>query len=123
MLCLYIMAKLTTLFYCILLCTYSLVNSVPTKRELLNVIPRVSSQWYGLGLMLLKEEQESHLDIIRSNHAGDKKNCCKDMFWYWLSTNPGATWQELIKALRSPFIGLPVVAANLEKKLIGTVVS
>ena len=42
------------------------------------------------------------------------------MFWYWLSTNTNASWQQLIEALQSPGVGLPVVAADLEKMLTGS---
>ena len=79
----------------------------------------MSSQWYVLGVNLLREEQESHLDIIESDHAGDNKKCCIDMFRYWLSTNTTATWKQLIDALQSPAVELPVVAADLEKMLTG----
>ena len=97
------------------------MNSTPTKKKLVDhVIPRVSPQWYVLGVKLLKEEQESHLDIIKSDNAGDKKQCCTDMFWYWLSTNTSATWKQLIEALQSPAVELPVVAADLEKMLTGS---
>ena len=83
------------------------------------MVPHVSPHWYILGVKLLKEDQESHLDIIKSDHAGDNKKCCIQMFWYWLNSNNSATWQQLIKALQSPAVELPVVAADLEKMLTG----
>ena len=83
------------------------------------MVPHVSPQWYVLGVKLLKEEQELHLDIIQSDHAGDNKKCCIAMFWYWLCTNTSATWKQLIEALQSPAVELPVVAADLEKMLTG----
>ena len=92
----------------------------PSKKKLLDhVVTHVSPQWYELGVKLLKEEQESHLDIIESDHAGDNKKSCIDMFRYWLSTSTNATWQHLVEALRSPAVELPVVAADLEKMLTG----
>ena len=99
---------------------YLIVNSKPTKRKLLDhVIPHVTPHWYDLGIKLLNEEQESQLDIIESNHPDNKKECCKRMFWYWLSTNTDASWQLLIEVLRSPAIELPVVAASIEEMLTG----
>ena len=96
------------------------VNSKPSKRRLLDhVVPHVSTHWYDLGIKLLNEEYESHLDIIESSHGNDKKECCKKMFWYWLSTNTSATWGQLVEALQSPAVGLPVVAADVEKLLTG----
>ena len=99
-----------------------LVDSKPSKKKLLDhVVTYVSPQWYVLGVKLFKEDQESHLDIIELDHVGDNKKCCIDMFWYWLNTNTSATWQQLIEALRSPAVELPVVAANLEEMLRGMI--
>ena len=96
------------------------MNSKPTKKKLLDhVVARVTPHWYDLGITLFNEEQESHLDVIKSNYT-DKKTCCKEMLWYWLSTNTSATWEQLIEALRSPAVELPVVAADLEKMLTGS---
>ena len=98
-----------------------LVNSKPTKKKLLDhVISQVTSRWYILGVKLLKEDQESYLDVLKSNHAGDNETCCMEMFWYWLKTNTDATWQQLIEALRSSAVKLPVVAADLENMLTGS---
>ena len=97
------------------------MSTKPTKKKLVDhVIPQVTLRWYDLGIKLLREDQESHLDVIESNHADDKKECCKKMFWYWLSTNTDATWQQLIEALQSPAVELPVVAADIEKMLTGS---
>ena len=95
-----------------------LVNSRPTKQKLLDhVVPHVTPRWYVLGVKLLKEEQEAQLDVIKLNHAADNQMCCMEMFWYWLSTNTDASWVQLIEALGSPTVALPVVAANLEEML------
>ena len=97
-----------------------LVNSKPSKRKLLDhVVPHVSTHWYDLGIKLLNEEYESHLDVIESRHGSDTRECCKKMFWYWLSTNTSATWGQLVEALQSPAVGLPVIAADVEKLLTG----
>ena len=84
------------------------------------MVPFVAPHWYALGVKLLKEDEESHLDIIESNHAGDNKKCCIDMFRYWLNTNTDANWQQLIEALQSPAVELPVVAADIKAILIGS---
>ena len=81
------------------------------------MVHRVTAQWYKLGVMLLNEDQESHLDNIKKDHAGDNETCCMEMFWYWLCTNTSATWEQLIAVLRSPAIKLSVVADDLEKML------
>ena len=102
-------------------CLCHLVNSKPTKQKILeHVIPHVIMRWYEIGVYLLKEDQESQLDVIKSDHSGDNKKCCMEMFWYWLSTNTNANWKHLIDALRSPTVELPVVATKLEKTLTGS---
>ena len=96
------------------------MSSKPTKKKILDhVVAHVTPQWYDLGIKLLNEEQESHLDVIKANYA-DKMMCCKEMFWYWLNTNTTASWQQLIEALQSPGVGLLVVAADLEKMFKGS---
>ena len=95
------------------------MNSRPSKKKLLDhVVSRVAPRWYDLGITLLDEDQESHLDVIKANYT-DKRECCKEMFWCWLSTNTTATWKQLIEALRSSAVELPVVAADLEEMLTG----
>ena len=97
------------------------MKSKPTKKKLLDhVIPNVTSRWYTLGVKLLKEDQESHLDVLKLNHAGDNETCCMEMFWYWLNTNTDATWLQIIDALQSPAVKLPSVAVDLEKMLTGS---
>ena len=97
------------------------MDSRPSRNKLLDhVVPHVTPQWYVLGVKLLKEDQESQLDIIKSNHPSDNQMCCMEMFWYWLSTNTDASWQQLIEALQLPIVKLPVVAADIEKMLTGS---
>ena len=98
-----------------------LVNSAPTRNKLLDhIVPYVATHWYMLGVKLLKDDQGSHLDVIKSDHSGDNQMCCMQMFSYWLSTNTDATWKQLIQALNSPAVKLTVVAADVEKMLIGS---
>ena len=98
-----------------------LVSSKPTKKKVLDhVIPNVIPKWYEIGLKLLKEEQEQHLDVIKSDHPGDNTACCTEMFWYWLRSNDDASWLQLIDALHSPAIELYTVASKLEKIFAGS---
>ena len=97
------------------------MDSRPSKKKLLDhVVSRVAPHWYDLGITLLDEDQETHLDVIESSHGSNKEECCKKMFWYWLNTNTSATWKQLIEGLRSPGVKLTVVASDLEKMLTGT---
>ena len=69
-------------------------------------------------MKLLKEEQEAELDAIQSN-SSDNKTCCKEMFWYWLKSNPNANWYQLVECLKSPAVELVSVAADVEKMFAG----
>ena len=95
-----------------------LVSSRPTRKKLLDhVVNDVTTCWYELGVMLLKEDQEQQLDVIRANYSGDNKKCCMEMLWYWLNANTDASWKKLLEALRSHGVDKPVVATKLEKIL------
>ena len=99
------------------------MDSRPSKKKLLDhVVSRVAPHWYDLGITLLDEDQESHLDVIKSNYT-DKKECCKEMFWHWLSSNTSVTWKQLVEALQSPGVNLTVVAADIKKMLTGSYTS
>ena len=84
------------------------------------MVPYAAARWYMLGVKLLKDDQGSHLDVIKSDHTGDNQMCCMQMFSYWLSTNTDATWKQLVQALESPAVKLTVVAAGVKKMLTGS---
>ena len=69
--------------------------------------------------MLLQEEQEAHLILIQTTHGSDARKCCLAMLQYWMSTNPEATWHQLVTALRSPGVDLTTVASDIEKNFTG----
>ena len=97
-----------------------LANSAPTTQQLLSfVTPHVASKWYEIGVMLLKEKQESRLRQIKTDHGQDVKKCCLEMFDYWKQTHPDANWHHLVAALKSPGVELLLVAADIEKKFDG----
>ena len=79
----------------------------------------MASEWYEVGLMLLKAEQEHQLKQIKSNCGDDVKKCCLQMFDYWRQTHPEANWYHLVAALKSSGVELHVVAANIEKNFAG----
>ena len=94
-------------------------SSKPSRKKIVDLIPHVAPQWYELGIKLVREDQEAHLDVIRSDCGNDKKQCCSQMFWYWLKTNPNASWQQLLDSLRSPALELNAVAANIQTMFAG----
>jgi len=83
------------------------------------VAPRVSPKWYELGIKLLKEEQESQLDVIKATYRDDVHKCSTEMFWYWLQTHPNASWYQLIECLKSPAVQLHAVAVDIENMFTG----
>jgi len=84
------------------------------------VVPHVTPKWYEFGVQLLKEDQESQLDIIQSNDS-DNKARCRNMFWFWLKSTPNANWYHLVECLRSPAVELHTLAADIEIMYKGTV--
>ena len=92
----------------------------PSKRKLANfVVPLVLPHWFEIGIMLLDEDQEQQIDMIKDNNAKDALSGCMEMFWFWLDTHRDATWQDLLNALRSPGVDLRTVATKIEKMLTG----
>ena len=70
------------------------------------------SDWYRLGLALTLLSYD--LDIIEKDFRGDtRKQTCK-MFDLWLKTQPDASYEQLIKALRK--VGDETLANSLCNK-------
>ena len=95
-------------------------DSKPTIKKLQrHVIPHVVTKWNELGFELFDEEHVHMLDAIYTNHSKDVNKCCHEMFRKWLATYDNTTWYQIVEALKSPGIELGLVAAELEKNLIG----
>ncbi len=73
----------------------------------------VCSYWeyIGLGLNL----KPGTLEAIKAPFKGHK-DCLMDMLKEWLNTCPDPSWQNLIRALRSPIVGKDTLASHLEAK-------
>ena len=83
------------------------------------MVNRVADKWRDLGVQLLPRlGQERMLDIIAADHPHDVVSYCKRVLEKWLDTATDATWNELIRALRSPSIQLHYFAGQLEQMLI-----
>ena len=62
-----------------------------------HITPRYASYWYDIGVYLdFKTEQ---LNVIKANHPGDTKSCCKELWREWMTACPNATWQDLFDAI------------------------
>ena len=94
--------------------------SRPELKDLLNiVIPKVASNWYYLGIQLLNNSQVPKLDAISATYSTDLQRGCVEMFKHWLNITPGATWDNIICALRAPSLQLLSAADEVEKEIKG----
>ena len=75
----------------------------------------VAGKWKDLGVQLLPPEM---VDIIAADYAHDVVSCCKCVLKKWLDTTTDATWNQLIKALRSPSVQMDYFAGQLEQVYI-----
>ena len=65
---------------------------------------------------LLDDGQWVMLDMIAADHHSDV-SCCRAVLERWLETTPDASWNQLIRALRSPIVQLDSLADQLEQML------
>ena len=99
---------------------FKIVPIKPILKHLYNVvIPKVANDWYELGIQLFHESQLSRLDEINTSYSNDHRRGCIEMLKYWLKITPGATWDDLIHALRAPGLELLSVADDVEKEVQG----
>lgn len=91
----------------------------PDMHDLISiVIPRVSSEWEEMAYAL--RYKVPAVKSIRSNHKGDVKQCCKELFEDWLSTSNGAkpkTWRTVLSKLVK-VEGLIAVTEEIKEELI-----
>ena len=67
---------------------------------------------------LLDAENEHVLNAINHNNPGDPMQCTSAMFRLWLERQPGASWNQLIEALKAPSIRLEALAFKIEGMLL-----
>ena len=81
-----------------------------------HVVTIAADKWRDLGVQLLPRlGREKMLDMIAADHPHDVVSCCKCVLKKWLDTTTDATWNELIRALRSPKVQLGNLAGDLEQ--------
>ena len=85
--------------------------------EVYKEILEVRGDWYNIGLELKVPLKD--LDRIKFTHS-DNAKCLREVLQMWLTRKiPGEespSWRSLTKALRSPSIGKPLLADELERK-------
>ena len=97
-------------------------NDCPAVKDLHNhIVPTVAPKWKDLGTQLLDDKQQTHLNTISTNHPQNAEECCKSMFSKWLEIKTDASWNQLIRALKSPGVELIRFAENIEQKLQGMI--
>ena len=82
------------------------------------MVNEIAHKWRDLGVQLLRPDQENLFNIIAADHPHDVVSCCKRLLKKWLETTTDATWNELIRALRSPSVQLVSFAEQLEQMMI-----
>ena len=80
-------------------------------------MPKVAVKWKDIGIQLLDHKYWGALDIIEADCKLDSKEGCKRMFKKWLEIDTGASWDKLLKAIKSPAVGLLVIAKEIEKEI------
>ena len=85
------------------------------------VIPHITECWHEVGLELLEPERENEaqLKIIKNEPGLSSKERADKMLTFWLDKSPAASWNDLIRTLRVPSIGLHTTAFDIEGKLLG----
>ena len=82
------------------------------------MVNEIAYKWRDLGVQLLRRDQGNVLNIIEADHSHDVVSCCKCLLKKWLETTTDATWNELIRALRSPTVQSASFAEQLEQMMI-----
>ena len=93
-------------------------SDCPALRDLVNfVVPHASAKWYYLGLQLFNPKDEGLLHNMKMETNKPPREKCTEVFSHWLTTKENATWNKLIKGLKSQSVNLPNVARNIEAML------
>ena len=80
------------------------------------MIPSVKTEWFNLGLQLLDPKYENELHTIEEDTRNDAATSYRKMFRKWLNTDGPASWDKLIKALKT--VQLNSVANDIEQLLL-----
>ena len=98
---------------------FSYIGSERPALKYLNrhvVIP-IASKWHDVGLELMDIEDETELDLIKTEDAGNKERTRK-MLKLWCDKKTDASWNNLINVLKNPVIGLYPLALQIEGMLL-----
>ena len=77
----------------------------------------MQAQWHPIGLQL--DVPDSQLQNIRTTHGHlDQSKCMIEMLSFWLKSTPGASWDDIIAALKKE--NNESLANKLKAKYLGT---
>lgn len=89
--------------YVVYYCNILLGTTPPQLRHLYEKItPLYAPQWKVLGELLHVPNGE--LRIIEADHPNNVKGSCNKMLDIWLNTDPNASWEAILTAIKSPAI-------------------
>lgn len=81
------------------------------------VAPQASTKWYYLGLQLFDQKDVVILDNMKKDSRKDPIEQCIDVLNHWLLAKKSATWNKLIKGLKSDLVKLPNLAESIYRML------
>ena len=85
----------------------------PDINDLMNVVPLIAPKWSLLGIKLNFPEYI----LTQISKCGSDMQCTVTMLKLWLGPSNHANWDELLKVLELPFVGLADVAEKLKVQL------
>ena len=74
-----------------------------------SIRPEVATEWHDLGVELKLDVHK--LNNIRTNHQGNVEQSCSAMYQLWLQTDPHASQEKLVTALKN--IGFATLAERV----------
>ena len=81
-----------------------------------HVITHIAPIWYDIGLELFEIDSadEVQLDALKAEQNTNDKERATKMLRDWLQKKANASWNELLRVLRLPHIGLSTRAHDIE---------
>ena len=71
------------------------------------------TKWYNIGLGL--HMNSTDLDAIKVKHRDDPDECFRELLSTWLKQR-NTTWDDLVKALKSPTVGFEELSETVQKR-------
>ncbi len=93
-----------------------IVLSIDDLYDVLDAVMDTADEWHNFGLAL--GVLEPTLRHIKADHGNsDCKTCIREMLSHWLRNGQSTTWQDIIRALCSRFVGQRKIAEEIGRRL------